>query len=191
MNNNIKYYSLIKNLNLQNGKAVSEILNKKGFFSNSGMFPLPSLQFELTSHCNAFCKHCYNNSGVNNKKFDDMTPSKWIEFSKYLVEKGGIFECIISGGETLLLGEDLFRIMDILHNNGTLFLLITNGSLLTEDIARRLKKYRYHWLQVSIDGVNAKYHDSFRNTIGSWERAINAALSVSSNNIPLKIDKIT
>lgn len=52
---------------------------------------------------------------------------------------------------------------------------------------KKLKKYRYHWVQISIDGVNETYHDSFRQKKGLWSKAVAAALAVSSNGIPLKI----
>ena len=77
--------------------------------------------------------------------------------------------------------------MDILHNDGTCFLLQTNGYFLTDEIAKRLSKYRYHWIQISIDGVTADYHDSFRQLAGSWKKAVNAAHVVSENGIPFKI----
>lgn len=131
-------------------------------------FDMPILlQFELTHKCNVFCKHCYNNSGTHNTCKDAMTPEKWKQFCHYIVEKGGIFECIISGGEPLLLGNDLFDIMDILHEDGTYFLLITNGFLLTEEKVKKLAKYHYKWIQVSIDGATAEYHDAFRQKNGS------------------------
>lgn len=166
-------------------KKIKE-LQKAGLYPNKFDFPL-LLQFELTRRCNVFCKHCYNNSGADNIEPDAMTPTKWKEFAKYVVSKGGIFECVISGGEPLLLGDDLFGIMDILHNDGTNFLLITNGYLLSHDKIEKLKKYRYKWIQISIDGCNAKYHDDFRQRDGCWERAVNGALMVSGAGLPLTI----
>ena len=150
-------------------------------------FNLPlMLQFELTSNCNLYCKHCYNNSGgICNK--DLMTPSKWKDFAKYLVEKGGIFQCVISGGEPLLLGDDLFDIMDILDNDGTTFLLISNGYLLNKEYAKRFSKYRFKWFQISIDGATAEYHDNFRGKIGSWEKATNAVVNLVNEGIPVAI----
>lgn len=185
--NRRRYYNVIKKMNLQDEDAVNEALKKKGFYSASKTFPLSSLHFELTSHCNAFCKHCYNNSGVTNNSVDNMTPELWKLFSEYIVEHGGVFECLLSGGEPLLLGEHLFDIMDILHDDGTIFLVMTNGYLLDENIAKRFKKYQYHWLQISIDGANAEYHDSFRKVKGSWEKAVKGAKTISGNGIPLKI----
>lgn len=37
---------------------------------------------------------------------------------------------ILSGGEPLHLGNDSFDMMDILHDDGTSFVIITNGFLL-------------------------------------------------------------
>ena len=187
MNKLQKYYKAIETLNAIDEAAAKRALEKTGLYSKKDVFPLASLQFELTSHCNAACKHCYNNSGADNSLPDAMTPEKWIAFAKYLVNHGGVFECLLSGGEPLLLGEKLFELMDILHNGGTLFLLQTNGALLTENIVKKLKKYRYHWVQISIDGTNEAYHDSFRQKKGLWSKAVAAALAVSSNQIPLKI----
>lgn len=161
-------------------------LQQHGLYPKSFDFPL-LLQLELTSRCNVYCKHCYNNSGTSSDVEDKMTPEKWKEFARYIVSKGGIFECVVSGGEPLLLGEDLFEIMDILHQDGTNFLLITNGFLLNYEKIKKLKKYRYKWIQISIDGSNAEYHDDFRQRKGSWERAINGALMVSEAGLPLTI----
>lgn len=182
----VKIYEAIDNQERKVEKEKIQTLQKAGIYPMSFDFPL-TLQFEMTSHCNVFCKHCYNNSGTANSIEDLMTPEKWITFAKYLVSKGGIFECILSGGEPLLMGDSLFEIMDILHEDGTCFLLITNGYLLTQEKVKKLSKYRYHWIQVSIDGVTAKYHDTFRRREGCWERAVNGAYMISAAGIPLTI----
>lgn len=185
MNKIEKYYKFdysqieVKRVNIKKLQSI-------GLYPKSFDLPL-LLQFELTHRCNVFCKHCYNNSGINNNLEDAMTPEKWKEFCRYIVSKGGIFECVISGGEPLLLGNDLFDIMDILHDDGTYFLLITNGFLLTDEKVKRLAKYRYKWIQISIDGATAEYHDKFRQRKGSWQNAVNGAFMVSSMGLPLTI----
>lgn len=186
MENRRRYYNILRKMNLQEEDVINQALKNKGFYSDSDIYPLSSLHFELTSKCNAFCRHCYNNSGINDN-IDEMTPERWLEFSKYIVKNGGVFECLLSGGEPLLLGDKLFEIMDILHNDGTIFLLMTNGYLLTEEMAKRFAKYQYHWFQVSIDGATAKYHDWFRQTKGNWYRAVKGAKTIADNGIPLKI----
>lgn len=175
------------NIKLSETDKINALLERKGLYKESVGFPLASLQFELTSNCNLSCKHCYNNSGRGKNEADEMTVERWIEFSKYIVKHGGVFECIISGGEPFLLGDSLFEIMDILHDDGTIFMLLTNGFFINEKNVYRLKKYNYHWLQISIDGVDSDYHDSFRGRKGSWDKAVLSAKLVSQNGIPLKI----
>ncbi len=151
-------------------------------------FTMPlTLQLELTSHCNVHCKHCYNASGENNSVPDPMTPERWKDFARYIVAHGGIFQCVISGGEPLLLGDDLFGIMDILHDDGTGFLVISNGLLMTRGKAKRFAKYRYKWFQVSIDGANRERHDAFRQRQGSWDAAVRAVFMLVNLGIPVTI----
>jgi len=171
---------------IESTKRVISNLQDNGLYPHKFNMPL-LLQLELTSKCNLHCKHCYNDSNNQKSQQDEMSVEKWISFCKYIVNNGGVFECVISGGEPLLLGDDLYKIMDILHDDGTTFLLITNGYLLNEKTVKRLAKYRYKWIQVSIDGVNAEYHDSFRERKGSWERAVKGAFLVTKAGLPLTI----
>lgn len=182
----------IKIENIQEKKRLRSLkqniteLQSEAHFPEKFDFPL-TMQFELTSHCNVRCKHCYNNSGIFNGKKDRMTPERWIQFAEYVVNQGGIFECILSGGEPLLLGEALFDIMDILHEDGTQFLLITNGFLLNKVTVKKLEKYRFQWIQISIDGYNSEYHDEFRNKQDSWKHAVSGAVDVVEAGLPLTI----
>lgn len=174
----------IKQINLEKDNIIR--MQNQGLYPKEYDFPL-TLQFELTTKCNVYCKHCYNASGGERKNADRMTPEEWIKFSKYIVKNGGIFQCVISGGEPLLLGEQLYDIMDILHDDGTNFLLISNGFLLTKEKIKKLAKYRFKWLQVSIDGAKKEYHDAFRRREGSWEKAVRVAFEVTKAGIPLTI----
>lgn len=150
-------------------------------------FRLPiSIQFEMTSKCNLKCKHCYNRSGGNNYN-DAMTGDDWINLAKKLVAKGGLLDAAISGGEPLLLGDKLFEFMDILHEDGTVFNLLSNGFLLDKKILDKLKKYRFYCIQISIDSYSSKLHDEFRGVRGSWNRAARAAYMIALTGIPLRI----
>ena len=185
MKNYIKKYRTLDERSLQVIKTNIIALQQAGAYPKKFNYPI-TLQFELTAQCNLACKHCYNRSGDIDRQ-TLMTPDKWIELSHQIVKDGGIFQCIISGGEPLLLGNQLFDIMDILHDDGTSFVVITNSLLLTKDKVRRFMKYRYFWFQISIDGSTAEIHDKFRGVKGSFDKAINGALEISNAGIPLVI----
>ena len=148
-------------------------------------FPI-GLQYELTTKCNLKCKHCYNYSGENTKE-DRMTPEDWLALSKHIVKHGGLFECIISGGEPLLLGDKLLPIMDTFHEDGSFFVFITNGFLLDKEWAKKLKKYLYDWFQISIDGHTPDLHDEFRGVKGSFEKAVKAVFHMANEGIHVRI----
>lgn len=186
MKNCIEYLKNLKKIDMRDKKALHKIINEAAKNVMPLDFPIYSIHFELTTKCNALCRHCYNNSG-NNDENDLMTTTNWINFAKYIVKKGGVFECLISGGEPLLLGDRLFDIMDVLHGDGSIFVLMTNGYLLNDKNIDRFAQYRFRWFQISIDGVNEEYHDYFRNLNGCWKSAVNAAREISKKGIPLKI----
>jgi len=181
----VKKYKTIDAKNLQAVKQNLLTLQNAGAYPKVLNYPL-TLQFELTGQCNLKCKHCYNRSGDADRE-TLMTPEKWCELARQIVSDGGIFQCIISGGEPLLLGDKLFDVMDILHDDGTSFVVITNALLLTKEKVKRFAKYRYFWFQISIDGSTAELHDNFRGVEGSFERAVNGALEISNAAIPLVI----
>ncbi len=185
MKNYVKKYRSLDERNLQLIKENLELLQNMGAYPRKFNYPI-TLQFELTGQCNLSCKHCYNRSGDSDRE-TLMTPEKWCELARQIVSDGGIFQCIISGGEPLLLGDKLFNIMDILHDDGTSFVVITNSLLLTKEKVKRFAKYRYFWFQISIDGSNAEIHDSFRGVAGSFDKAVNGALEISDAGIPLVI----
>lgn len=183
----IKIYEAVDSKRAKQEKENILAMQAAGIYPESFSFPM-TLQFELTGACNLKCKHCYNRSGDADRiQHTRMTPDKWKDLANQVVAAGGIFQCIISGGEPLLLGDDLFEIMDILHDDGTSFVVITNGMLLDKQKVKRFAKYRYFWFQISIDGSTADLHDSFRGVEKSWENAVNGAMEISAHGIPLVI----
>ncbi|WP_081348364.1 radical SAM protein [Selenomonas sp. KH1T6] len=185
MKDYLKMYQKMDEEGVKEIKKRLEVLQKAGNYPTRMMYPV-TLQFELTGQCNLACKHCYNRSGDQDRK-TLMTADKWCELAQSIVDDGGIFQCIISGGEPLLLGDRLFDIMDILHDDGTSFVVISNGFLLTKEKVRRFTKYRFFWFQISLDGLTAEVHDAFRGVSGSWEKAVTGALELSQAGIPLVI----
>ena len=150
-------------------------------YLNEASFPT-MLQFELTGACNLKCKQCYNDSG---SKSSLMTAEHWKNFSNKVAND--LFSVTLSGGEPLLLGEQLFNLMDIFALSHTWINLISNGFFINRETAKRLSKYDLGWVEISIDSPYAEYHDYLRGLQGSWRRAVLAASYLASYNVPVFI----
>lgn len=176
----------VKNQKIFLATEKRDILRQQKIGAYPQKFSMPvGIQFELTSKCNFSCKHCYNRSSADSS--DSMTVHDWKRVVGDVVAHGGIFQCIISGGEPLLLGDSVYEIMHPLCTDGTAFVLITNGYLVTETIVSAMKAFEYYWVQVSIDHLYEDKHDDFRGKQGSWKRAVQAAELFSSAGFPLRI----
>lgn len=156
---------------------------KKKLFPDNYKYPT-GVQLELTYKCNHRCIHCHNQSGGAHEE-KELNIEQWKAIAERLGELG-IFQCVISGGEPTLLGDDLIEIMEILHKHDVKFIFITNGLLLNEELIKKLSKFKYTWFQVSIDGSRPELHNYVRG-IECWGQAINAANLVKRAGLPLVI----
>ena len=183
MNENQNFIKLQKSIHQKEIESI-KARQEEGTYPKEFDFPL-GVQLELTAKCNLNCKHCYNRSAALNDS--KMTIDDWKGVVNDIIAHGGVFQTIISGGEPLMVGPKLTEIMNPLHDDGTGFVLITNGYLVDDKWVNLLKKYRYYWIQVSIDHLLEAEHDDFREKKGSWKKAVNAALSFSAAGLPLRI----
>jgi radical SAM protein with 4Fe4S-binding SPASM domain len=63
-----------------------------------------------------------------------------------------------------------------------------NGTLLTEEIARKLKDGGIKRVSLSLDGKDAKSHDAFRGIIGSFNSVMRAADILKNIDLPFQIN---
>ena len=68
--------------------------------------------------------------------------------------------------------KDFFEVAKYAADKGLYISLATNGTLINNDVAHKLKNAGVEYVDVSLDGANPKTHDTFRGVPGSFERAI-------------------
>ncbi|SHH40221.1 putative heme d1 biosynthesis radical SAM protein NirJ2 [Tepidibacter thalassicus DSM 15285] len=155
----------------------------------------------MTKNCNLYCKHCYRDAGPNEKQKDELDTKESKELIKGIA-KAGFKILIFSGGEPLL-REDLFELTEYAHSLGLIVGLGTNGTLITKEIAKKLKESKVRAVAISLDSLDENKHDEFRQVKGSFKdcirgikESINAGLKVQINTTVTKsnyeeITKIT
>jgi radical SAM protein with 4Fe4S-binding SPASM domain len=77
---------------------------------------------------------------------------------------------LFSGGEPLI-RKDLFELIQHATQNGLRAVISTNGTLISPDVAGRLKDFNLSYVGVSLDGTE-EVNDRFRGVEGAFARAI-------------------
>ncbi len=132
------------------------------------MNPAPIIQWAVTGLCNYRCRHCFVGN-VNGE-----LPLSGLEALCARMAEAGVREVCLTGGEPLLRADlsDLLRCLAE-HKIGILQ-IATNGSLLTEDVLRRIAETGHRpEITVSYDG-DGGCHDWLRNVPGAEEAAFRA-----------------
>jgi MoaA/NifB/PqqE/SkfB family radical SAM enzyme len=141
-----------------------------------------AVQMELTHRCNLQCIMCYNRSGPTPAGYAELSDEEWLAQARSLPALG-VVDVVISGGEPLLRQDLVFKLLDICKEHGLFAHLITNGWLVTPEVAARLAQYEFGFVQVSIDGHSREIHDRIRQVRGSWDRATRALQMLSSHGL--------
>jgi radical SAM protein with 4Fe4S-binding SPASM domain len=128
--------------------------------------PIPSLRYlelQLTDRCNLQCRHCYLGQG----RQQDLPFEQGLRILKEFGEMQGL-RLLLSGGEPLL-HPQFWRVNDLLRNYDFRSVLLSNGTLITKKVAKRLQ---VHEVQVSLDGMK-EGHESLRGR-GTFRKALTA-----------------
>jgi SynChlorMet cassette radical SAM/SPASM protein ScmE len=149
------------------------------------VMPTPrTVDLEITHRCNARCRYCYylNNAGV---VYADLPTRRWLDFFEEL-GRAAVMDVCLAGGEPLM-REDIFELIGGIVGQHMRFQILTNGSLVTADTARRLKASgRCNSVQVSVDGSRAETHESMRGR-GSFEPALRAVRLLRDAGLPVTV----
>ena len=132
----------------------------------------PVVFWNVTSRCNLACTHCYLRSGPGRRREDELTTDEAIGLIDDLAG-AGVPLLLFSGGEPLV-REDFWTLAAHAKKCGLPAVLSTNGTLITSDVARRLRDTGIGYAGISLDGAAAAIHDAFRGVSGSFDRSVQA-----------------
>ena len=141
------------------------------YLAFSGMYR-PVVFWNLTDRCNLSCTHCYNKSGPGRATEGELSTAEALGVIDDLADMG-VPLILFTGGEPLL-REDIWDLARHAKKRGLKMALSTNGTLITPDLARRIRESGIEYAGISLDGARAETHDRFRNSPGAFERTIGA-----------------
>lgn len=131
-----------------------------------------SMAIDYNNVCNFKCEFCYEQE---EKKYNKEHLSlDIIERIADEAHESGIWEIVLQGGELLLDPQKLIQIIIACKPERFRMILVTNGYLLTQELALQLSEIGLDCLGVSISTLDSKEHDRSRGIQGAHEKAIKA-----------------
>lgn len=148
------------------------------------LFQKPILKFlflELTLNCNERCIHCGSSCGEASTE-GYLSTQEYFAFLDQIKEDFGTqgYMLCITGGEPLL-RPDFFEIMGYAHSLGFSWGMTSNATLITKEVAHKLKEVGMKTISVSIDGLE-ETHDKFRRTPGGYRKALEGIQNLLDEN---------
>lgn len=142
-------------------QQISHVPERFGFKSGAEKFPTVLL-ISGSSPCNARCAHCP--CTLNPKTRNTEEPYLWYEYFKKMADESVEFGCAIrvSGYGEPLLNPTLIDSLEYVKGKGLEASLITNGSLLDKDKARRLLAAGIDAIEISCDSHRKEIYEKVR-----------------------------
>jgi len=146
---------------------------------------LKRVYWESTAGCNLRCIHCRRLDVLDKPDPDELTTAQ----AKALIDEVAAFGrpvFIFSGGEPLV-RQDIFELAAYAKKKGLPIALATNGTLVDQAMARRIKEAGISYASVSLDGSQAATHDKFRGA-GAFAKALEGLRYMQEGGIKVQVN---
>lgn len=129
--------------------------------------------WNLTRRCNLACAHCYIAAGPWHAEGDELTLDECKRIADQILALNPAPLFIFSGGEPLI-REDLEAFARHCTSAGATVVVGTNGTGLTDERIASLREAGVTGVALSVDSLDARYHDRFRHGEQALEQTLSA-----------------
>ena len=143
-----------------------------------------SVHLDVTYRCNERCVHCY----LDHDDKGEMTTAEIKNVLDQLAE-AGVFFLVLSGGEVFM-RRDFLQIVE--HARKLLFnvKVKTNGVMIQEREARRLRELGVEQVQLSVYSHRPEVHDAITKLPGSLKRTIESIRFLTSQGLKVTMSNV-
>lgn len=152
---------------------------------------VPRLDFEFSAACDYKCGHCYNvwNASPGDAQAGypkgQLAPPAFREMMVKAVRQSGAQHITITGGEPLL-RKDALDLIDLACALVPSVQLITNGSHITPDVAKRFKNAGLRSVQLTLLSADRTRHDALKGAV-CFDDTVRAALDLRDAGVPVQV----
>ncbi len=145
------------------------------------------IALDMTYQCPLRCLHCFNSSGEHGLKRVELSDDEILALIQDMIDmKVGVVS--MGGGEALTRKDLVFKIGHKLHDSKARLspAIVSNGYLLTREVAKELEAANLTNVQISVDGLREN-HDRMRNKQGSFGHAVEAIKNLHEEGIKVAV----
>lgn len=139
-----------------------------------------NVTWEITRRCNLHCRHCLS-ADLRERCDDELDLTACRGFIDDL-DRLGVFQVNFGGGEPFL-RDDFLDILEYAHAKEITTCVSTNGTILDGDLADRLARMDYLYVQVSLDGASSPVNDRIRGE-GTFKRIVSGIETLVRHGFP-------
>lgn len=146
--------------------------------------PVASVALELTASCNQHCDYCYNEWREDGGKATGKSSSAdWLRRVERLLEAFELDHVTLTGGEPLS-HPAFFPVARRFRDAGVRVQVISNGTLITRQLAHELRSVGLSFIQVTLNGPDAALHDAHVGR-GFFERTLRGVRHLTDEGVPV------
>lgn len=142
----------------------------------------PIVFWNITYKCNLRCIHCYIDATPTEKP-GELGEQELLRAADEMRELR-IPLLVISGGEPLASPKFWALVEHLREKGGPRWSLSTNGTLIDEETAHRLRELGASYVGISLDSVREEEHDAFRGVRGAYRLTLRGI----SNSVEAGLD---
>lgn len=152
---------------------------------------VPRLDFEFSAACDHKCGHCYNvwNASPGDAQAGypkgQLAPAAFRDMMVKAVRQSGAQHITITGGEPLL-RKDALDLIDLACALVPSVQLITNGSHITPEAAKRFKNAGLRSVQLTLLSADRARHDDLKGAV-CFDDTVRAALDLRDAGVAVQV----
>jgi len=139
------------------------------------------INWNISGRCNLSCRHCYYDFGIKELKTEEC-----LEIMDSISDFFGIGTSVTLGGGEPLVREDIYEIISAGKKRGLRMILASNGTLITQEVAKKLKNSGIEEVIIPIDGLKDSHE--FMRGKRTFDLAINGIECCKREGIDVVID---
>ena len=136
-----------------------------------------------TNQCNLACAHCYQDAEERQER--ELSTEEGLRLIDEIA-RAGFKVMIFSGGEPLM-RPDIYELVTHAAACGLRPVFGTNGTLITDEVAVRLKRCGAAAMGISVDSLDPARHDRFRGVAGAHDLTMAGIETCKRAGLPFQL----